>query len=155
MNWWNRNKRRALPALIFFPLFLVGVLIALIIFGPIIGDVFCTLAGCAGGISVELLDLPPSSSYQIAIVLPTETRTLTCKMGTSDGVSPFENGCTKSGAFFTLRDGYEPEEITVKVVVNGNQVSQSFNLEYEKFQPNGEDCPPTCYYAKIKMSLAE
>ena len=151
MSWWSKSKKLVLATSTVILLVAVGVFAALKMRGP----VFCTLVGCSGGLTVEVIGLPPSTPYQISISLPFgEKRTLTCVFGEPNQVDSFDQSCSQTGAFFRLEsDVKPPEKVTVTVEANGNQFTQTFNPTYGKFQPNGPGCAPVCYNANIKMNI--
>ena len=156
IHWLNNKKATTL--LIFILLIGVMFIIALTILDPILSrQMECTLVGCFGGITVELSGLPPSSRYQIAIISPPgEARTLYCGPNSAKtSQAPFWHGCTPEGAFFLLDADSNPQEITVAVTVEGKRISKVFHPEYEISQPNGENCPPTCYSATIEMNITQ
>jgi hypothetical protein len=55
-----------------------------------------------------------------------------------------------TGIFFA---DYTPQQLTVRVVTPAGEATESFQPTYEKFQPNGEDCSPTCWRATVVMGL--
>jgi len=156
MNWWNRNKKVVLIVLGGGFALAVIALVFLMVSGPIIGDRMCTLVGCVGGLEIELIGLPEATPFEISVAFPSgETQTLAC--GTeNDQSEAFVKSCSPKGMFLSLTPDVEPpKEITVTVTVNGKQTSEVFRPEYNKLQPNGEDCPPTCYSAKITLNIAQ
>jgi hypothetical protein len=155
MNWWSRNKKVLLIISGGLLALIAITFVFLMVSGPTIGGQMCTLVGCIGGLEIELLGLPNATPYEISIVFPFgETQTLTC--GTeNDQSEAFVKSCSPSGAFFSLTPDVEPpEEITVTVEANGKKVTQVFNPQYEKFQPNGVGCEPICYNATIQMNIS-
>jgi hypothetical protein len=56
----------------------------------------------------------------------------------------------ETGLFFA---DFTPQQLTVRVVTPAGEATESFQLTYEKFQPNGEDCSPTCWKATVVMGL--
>jgi hypothetical protein len=156
MSWWNRNKKGFLIVSGGLLALIVIAFAFLMISGPLVGDRMCTLVGCVGGLEIELLGLPDATPYEISIVFPSgETQTLTC--GTENDQSEvFVKKCSPNGAFFSLTpDAEPPQEITVTVTIAGSQTSETFRPVYEKFQPNGENCSPTCYSATIFMNISQ
>jgi hypothetical protein len=151
MNWWNKNKKVLLLVLVGL-LFLSGVVIVVAtLAGPMVG---CTLMGCLGGMDITLMGLP-ASEYQISVTYPSgEIQSLTCGPSAADESMAFENSCSPNGAFFRLdNDTVPPKKVTVTVIVNGQTYSQEFQPKYQKLQPNGRNCPPTCYSASIEMKI--
>lgn len=154
MSWWNKNKKLGISILAGLLIFAAGIVFVPIVVGPFAG---CTFVGCRGGIDIELTGLPASSPYQIDFILPSgETQSITCDANTRKGPDTLGgSGCKVNGAFFGLQQDSGPKEITVTVIISGNEVSQVFRPKYEKFQPNGWNCPPICYSATIKMNLTQ
>jgi hypothetical protein len=115
----------------------------------------CTLIGCAGGVTIEFPQLPPGESYEVQLSLPSgETKTLRCGEGTNQ--IPFEMVCTENEVFFALpNDAPPPEQISITVTADGETFSREFSPVFEKFQPNGEDCPPVCYNATVQFQLSQ
>jgi hypothetical protein len=154
MSWWNKNKKIIL--FIFTGLlFLVGVTVVLLmVLGPIVG---CTFVGCRGGIQVELDGLPVAMPYQVILSSPSgEISTISCDPGAEDNLNSFEKSCLSNGAYFSLEpDALPSDEITVTVLVGESKVSQAFQPDYKKFQPNGENCDPVCYSAIIRMNMSQ
>lgn len=151
MNWRNKNKK--ILVLVFAGLLLLAgvAVVAAILAGPMIG---CTMMGCIGGLDITLTGLP-ASEYQISVTSPSgETQSLTCGPGVTDESVAFEKSCSPDGAFFRLdTDTAPPKKVTVTVSVNGQTFSQEFQPDYQKFQPNGRNCLPTCYSAAIEIKI--
>jgi hypothetical protein len=151
MNWWSKKKKVLILVSIGL-LLLAGVAIVVAaLAGPIVG---CTLVGCVGGLDISLTGLP-AATYQIGVIFPSgKTQTLTCYPGIDNSFS-LDTSCLSDGAFFSLDpDIAPPKKVTVTVVVDGKTFSQEFSPDYEKLQPNGKNCPPTCYSASIEMKIA-
>jgi hypothetical protein len=156
MNWWNRNKKIVLIISGGLLALIAVVVFFLMASGPVVSDQFCTLMGCVGDLNIEIAGLTANTPFEVSVVYPSgETQTLTC--GTeAEQAEPFVSSCSPTGAFFSLTPDVEPpQEITVIVTIDGKQTSEVIQPAYEKFQPNGEDCPPVCYTAKILFNLAQ
>jgi hypothetical protein len=153
MNWWSKNGKTLVRVFLLLLFLAVVAVVSITLVGPGGGKI-CTLVGCAGGIEVELTGLP-ETKYQVSILFPSgEMKTLTCGPGATDTPEPFVRVCSPQGAFFALDPNVTPpQEITVTVTVNDKPISQTFHPKYERSQPNGRDCPPTCYSATLKMNL--
>ncbi len=157
MIWWSKNRRILLSAVAITLFLTVVVVVSIDIFRPAEFAQICTLVGCGGGINVELSGLPAAAPYQITLSFPSgETRAISCNPGAEDNPNSFEKSCSSNGAYFSLEpDSSPPDEVTVTVIVGENQVLQVFNPDYEKFQPNGENCSPICYSATVKMNVSQ
>jgi len=156
MSWWNRSKKIWLPILGGI-LFLIGISLFMLRFaGPKIGNTFCTMMGCLGGVGVVLEGIPDSTLYELEIQnLHGKKQTLTCTIG-KDEYPIFGNSCVPTGAIFTLNeDEVPPNEIAVTVTINGKKTSKVFHPNYEKNRPNGKPCPPICYSATIVMVISQ
>jgi len=153
MNWWNKKYLWLVFGVL---LLLAGGIVVLMMLGPLVGGQMCTLVGCVGGLNVELAGLPAFTPYQIELAFPSgETQTVTCDPGAADESEPFVKSCSAGGAFFSLeQDVKPPQEITITVSINGDQITQVFQPKYEAFQPNGSNCPPVCYNATVELNVS-
>ena len=104
------------------------------------GTTFCTQIGCSSGIRLSF-DAPPSIGTVIEL--------------DSSGGFPWrvECGVDWNCDFDLYFDGFTPERVTVHVVTSTGEVTTSRFPTYEQFQPNGGDCPPTCFVATILVEL--
>jgi len=160
MSWWNRSKKiwlSILGGLLFLFLAFVAIMRFM---GPRIGNDFCTLAGCYGGLGIAVEGLPDGTIYDLDIqYIHGREQTLTCEMGKDDDdapVSPFVNGCVRYGVAFTLdMDEKPPEEITVTVTANGKKISKVFRPTYKEHYPNGKECGPVCYSSTIVIDVSQ
>ena len=114
----------------------------------------CTLMGCHGGLSIEITGISLTSGYEVNLILPSgEKITQVCGEST---VNSFEKSCHESGAFFALpSDEAPPETVKIEIIVDGEKYGQEFSPVYEKFQPNGEDCPPICYNSTLAFQVTK
>jgi hypothetical protein len=114
----------------------------------------CTLVGCNGGLSVEITGVSLADGYEVNLILPSgEKINQVCG---ETPVNSFEKSCHESGAFFSLpADGAPPETVKIEVIVDGEIYEQEFSPVYEKFQPNGEGCPPICYNSTLVFQAAK
>ncbi len=141
-RWWNR----------LFLVFTAAMILACGSFrmGPEL--INCTLIGCSGGLTIEITGVSLAVGYEVTLTLPSgEKITQVCDESPRND---FEKSCTDAGVFFALPvDIDPPETVEVEVVVNGESHTQEFSPTYEKFQPNGEDCPPVCYNAGLDFQI--
>jgi len=162
MSWWSKNKKPL--AFLLFGFVSVGFfgILLLMFLGPIVGDVFCTLADCMGdGVHIDFIGQIPDS-YSVEVVFPSGKRKITCDNTSLDNDFRFVGGdhCKQNGVFFEQIDSESdpsdtpPEELVVTVIYDGKQVTKTFHPEYEIDYPNGEDCPPMCYYATIEFDVS-
>ena len=142
IRWWSRG------------LLLVAGSFLLISCGTVAPAQVCTLVGCNGGISIDIAGLPQNTNYEVSLILPSGER-ITQVCDEAPEVS-FKRSCTESGAFIALApDDLPPDTVTIEVVMDGKTYTHEFKPDYEKYQPNGEDCPPICYNATINFQLTE
>lgn len=142
------------------------VIALMMVIGPLIGDKFCTLAGCVGGVNIKVIEEIPDR-YIVEVDFPSGKRKLTC----NSAIPPTPTGgwggdvCVPDGAFFRQIDvqgtgnlptsDLPPEDLTVTVTVDGQQITRTFHPEYEIWHPNGEECEPMCYFATIEFDLSK
>jgi len=155
MSWWSKYKKAWLILASSFALICLAI-IALRLVGPRLGEDFCTLVGCLGGIQIIVEGLPDATVYELDIRnLHGMKQSITCKVGV-DEFQILGDSCVPNGAAFTLnQDEVPPEEITVTITVEEKKFTKVFRPVYDKFRPNGEDCPPVCYSAIITMKLSQ
>lgn len=115
---------------------------------------FCTLVGCHGGLSVEIAGISSGDEYEVNLILPSgETIAQVCAESPENS---FEKSCHEAGAFFALsQDAAPPETVKIVVILDGETYEQEFSPVYEKFQPNGEDCPPVCYNSTLVFQVTK
>ena len=155
MSWWNKlsGSNRWLTIVFLFLCLSVGIVLTLTLLGPKIGGKFCTLADCFGdGIHIEFVDGNAPEKYSIEVEFPNGKRILECNNSSDLPLADWDS-CKAYGAFFEQLDDLPPEEIVVTVIVDDTRISRSFHPEYEIWYPNGEDCPPLCYFATIEFEL--
>lgn len=142
-RWWNSTV----------PILASGLLLACNagLSGDPAGKI-CTLVGCVGGISIDISGISLAGGYEVSLLLPTGERiTQVCNGNPETG---FERSCHETGAFFALPpDVPPPDQVKVEVTVAGETYSEGFAPVYERYQPNGEDCPPICYSAKLVIQV--
>jgi len=153
-SWWRELSAKKRGYIFFAVVFLVLAIAAIAsILGPIIPEDFCTLVDCLGsGVTLELENLPADSSYQVEVTNPAgESLALSCDGNDMQGSAAIQ--CSSEKVYISLEEDYAPEEFTVTITLNGEQLSEVFHPNYEISQPNGEGCPPTCYYATVVMKM--
>jgi hypothetical protein len=50
---------------------------------------------------------------------------------------------------------FSPNEVTITISWDNNEVSQFFTPDYRVFYPNGSDCPPECLVGRITFTVPE
>jgi len=104
------------------------------------GATACFEIGCDSGIRLTF-DAPPPAGTII-------------ELDSSSGFPwRLECGVDWNCDFDPFFYGFTPEHVTVRVVTSTGEVTASVRPKYLKFQPNGEDCPPTCRVASIMIEL--
>lgn len=99
----------------------------------------CTLIACDDVIRVDLVDVP-------------ETFTITFR---AEGEEPLVLDSTDPDFAddVVFIPDVESDRITVEVEADGVEFTETFDLEYETFRPNGPDCPPECRMATIEVDV--
>ena len=101
----------------------------------------CTLIGCASGLHVTLAAPPPGPvRIEVTDAATGSTRAIDCAAG---------GQCT--GA---LLQDFFPTRVTVRVTTASGTSTQSFTPRYTLSRPNGDDCPPVCRQAVVRVSSA-
>lgn len=102
----------------------------------------CTQIGCDDGVTVQLSEERPDS-LSLTIYIDDNS-------GAFDSVI-----CTDQVSSCIIRaGGVTPEKVTVEIKWANEEFRQTFSPEYERFQPNGPDCPPVCEVAAIEIDLS-
>ena len=98
----------------------------------------CTLIGCSSGLSI-MLKTAPTAAYRIE-----------ARSGFGSGAYVYECADPKAcgGAFFS---DYQPASVIIKVITATGTTTTTVNPTYEKSQPNGKRCGPTCMIAKVEV----
>jgi len=128
-------------------LYLIIVLLLLSISAGCVGtgtdnDQICTLIGCEDGVTVQISENRPDS-LSLTIYLNDDSEAHTSTI------------CTNPDSSCAIRTGGKtPETVTVEVEWGNELYRQTFTPEYEGFQPNGPNCPPTCRTALIEIDLS-
>jgi hypothetical protein len=141
---------------------------------PLAPPVACTLIGCEDGLNVELRPESgwPAGEYRFQIraddvavtcrgslPLPScaESPSVTCD--TEGLVQIVESGCAlppDSHAFPGLRfdPKLRPQKVEIAITQDGRRVGRSdFVPSFQRVQPNGPGCPPTCEVAHAVIDL--
>ena len=108
------------------------------------GDEVCTLAGCRTGLAVEL-SVRPSAPFRIEATVP----------GATPAGPAYVYECpdpARCGAVAFFED-FTPARVTIRVTTPAGTVTREFTPTYRTHRPNGEDCPPTCRDATVRVDL--
>lgn len=128
----------------------------------------CTLVDCDDRLRITIVqhELEPTAlgDYDVLVHFQGgESVNLVCEVtaeggechvpGEVDGGAPTgpSGGCAANGQLFvTIRDS--SERVTVEVWSGDDLLGEELlEPEYDKNQPNGPDCPPTCYDGEALM----
>ena len=99
----------------------------------------CTLVGCESGLSVRLSPRP-STPYRAELLLEDGTRRV-WRCDTNNCGDPFFSDYLKSKAIFDVIVGADTTR------------AERTQIRYDKSQPNGAKCDPTCYRSEVAVSL--
>ena len=98
----------------------------------------CDLVACDSGLTVRIQPAP-TVPYRVEVVGSGSTRNVfRCDMpgACSDAIYP----------------NYFPTRVVVEVVTSADTVRREFtNIRYDKVQPNGSNCDPTCRIALLTV----
>lgn len=105
----------------------------------------CTMVGCRSGIHVTFA-APPTQPYRVELLLGDDA---------TEPVSVQE--CTRAQGdcppvFFPLHRSGERARLRVTTAA-GSVTTTAQLLDYRRTQPNGPDCPPTCFTATLEAFL--
>lgn len=99
----------------------------------------CTLIGCDSGLQV-VTSPTPNGAYRVELLLEDGTRSA--------------RRCENTTCFYLFFDDYFKPSATVFVIVGADTTRREFkDIRYEKLQPNGSKCGPTCHQGKVTVSL--
>jgi len=113
----------------------------------------CTEIGCSSGLIVRLTGNVPET-FTIAVQRPGQPPIVAiCPDGRITVPEREANAtavCEPDGVLFV---GFTPEEVEI-VVRSGQQgLTRLVEPTYEKVQPNGPGCPPTCEQATVEINM--
>jgi hypothetical protein len=100
----------------------------------------CTEIGCDSGIRVRFDQAPPPETIVTMTVTGSAPRVVRCGID-----APCDDGVWFSGL--------TPDRVVVTVSTPEGEWEQEMRPDYEEFQPNGPDCPPTCIVAELMAEL--
>ena len=102
--------------------------------------IICTQIGCYSGLEVELLGTLPVE-YRLELKVP--------------GSKEFYFDCTADSPCWPpifIQDFF-PETVRVTVSSGDQSWTTVANPEYEEYQPNGPQCPPTCRLGRVSLQV--
>lgn len=106
------------------------------------GGEVCTQVGCSDGVTIRISEERPDS-LSLTIYLNDDTEAFAT------------THCTNQNQHCILGiDEETPENVAVKIGWKNGEFNKIFTPEYENFQPNGPECPPTCKSAFIEIDLS-
>ena len=112
--------------------------------GSLTGERACTLIGCESGLTVHLATLP-AAPFRVEVAP---------RAGVGQPVYVYE--CATSAAcgpnlFFP---GFIAEQVVVTVRVGAAARTTTISqVTYERFRPNGPDCPPECLQSTVTAEV--
>lgn len=115
---------------------------------PITG--VCTEIGCSGQVAITVVDSndDPVSEMAGTITMGDSTWMVDCA-GTSDpGVS-----CSGGTITLELPQDVGNEDVTLDLHRGPSSATATLLLDWVSSQPNGPDCPPTCWTAEGSAAL--
>jgi hypothetical protein len=105
----------------------------------------CTLIGCSSGVTIDLAALPLQPGLQSKVTL--------CVDDHCTSRSP--NASPLFDAFADI-PYHEERAVTVSIIMIGPEgavlAHSSTTAHLVRVQPNGSDCPPTCYSAHLRLT---
>ena len=123
------------------------------------GGKACTEIGCSDGATVRFDGTLPDGTYTLEMADPGIQPSTCLFIVSGSDVDPAED-CELSvawvdGAVEATVNGIAPDELVVALTgPDGSAVVDDvLNPSYETFQPNGEDCEPTCMQAFETVSV--
>jgi hypothetical protein len=121
---------------------LVAMLAGLLGCGVFTGNDACELLPCEDGLVVHFDEVVPSD-VMLTLELPDGTsQTQTCGAASFCSVVMFAGVSAPSARLRVSMDGAPENLVEVEELV------------YERFRPNGEDCPPECLIATITLKVS-
>ncbi len=147
----RRIKRWLIPSII---ILLLAVLLAIFLRSRYSPLHFCTLIGCNNSLKL-VFNRPQALPYTITVTSDTgETRSATCApgqdgTGTSSQTSQIVMCQPSSVTFYN----FNPQQISIEINWSGARFSESGQPTYTSSQPNGPDCPPTCYSGTFSVNI--
>lgn len=126
----------------------------------------CTEAGCVSELSV-LLGLDGIDG-DLTVEVQWSDRTVTCALPVEGDTDPVDGGCddlssgvlqafegSRRGATLSIGGLVDPGPVTVVVSDAQEELGRVTDTpDYEAFQPNGPDCPPTCRVGELILDLS-
>lgn len=126
----------------------------------------CTDVGCIDGVDAGFSLTEPGSYTIVAEELP-EGVTTTCTASL-----PFDGteGCTGPGSIGLSGTALPPDQQSIEGMAfpstameqlhltitrdSASILDETYDVAYATLQPNGPDCPPTCSYASVEVTVA-
>lgn len=114
----------------------------------------CTEIGCYDGFSFEF-NVPLEVQGSLSVAMTGDVKRQCSQLSSSDVGACYDAGITfertASGRISAVRvQGVHPEQVQLEVSYGGSlQLEASGSPTYERMQPNGPGCPPTCLSGKL------
>jgi hypothetical protein len=102
----------------------------------------CTLIGCADTLTVAIAGAP---NQTLVTVVATQLEAPFASMSSS---------CTATtGSCSVFLAGFAPSSVRIDVSWNSQTRQVTAQPAYQISRPNGPDCPPTCRFATVSVTL--
>jgi hypothetical protein len=99
----------------------------------------CTLVGCHGGLTVEIINAPPGALTVQASVADSSPITVSC---------PGTTGCSNVVVFLD----FTPAQAQLTITTTAGVRQQAVTPKYATLRPNGASCGPTCHSARVSIT---
>jgi hypothetical protein len=108
----------------------------------LLGPNACTLVGCDTGVTVLFSGAVPEA-FEVTFTPTGEApRVVACE-------NVHAGGCGEA-IFF---EGVTASRADLDIRWDGGSISRALELEYERFEPNGPDCDPTCFRTRVDVAF--
>jgi hypothetical protein len=102
----------------------------------------CTLIGCDTGVTVLFSGAAPTA-FEVTLTPAGEApRVIACE-------NVQAGGCGEA-VFF---EGVTATRADLEIEWDGGSISRALELEYDRFEPNGPGCGPTCFQARVDVAF--
>ncbi|MGD9754531.1 MAG: hypothetical protein AB7W59_26370 [Acidimicrobiia bacterium] len=122
----------------------------------------CTAIGCSSQVVVDLLDLPGDFDQRATVCIDSVCTNPEFVPGAKIGErlpgEPFPDGWTSGGAPFVFGPAPDSHVTTVRITVidsaGTSTIDEAITAPLTAHQPNGPNCPPTCWYVRVAFDSA-
>jgi hypothetical protein len=120
----------------------------------------CTLVGCSSFLRVELLFASQLTKDDVQVVVEHSGHSFSCSFGSDDdpchqGFQPgFDPGSTGNPTHLVVLINESPEQLRITATSSAGSESVLVEPDYQRSQPNGPDCEPTCHSASTTAQFS-